>query len=67
MPAYDIYFLYNECEREHPINLRIHLNVCPERKNTSCSVSSNTSIAPQLMTIRSRKVFCLKTSSIFKL
>ena len=67
MPAYEIYFRYDECEREHPIHLRIHLKDGPERKETLAAFLLRHSMPPQVMALRHRKVFCLKTGKALKL
>jgi hypothetical protein len=67
MPAYEIYFRCNECEREHPIHLKIHLAHGPDRKQSLTHFFCDRSMPPQVTAIRGRKVFCLKTGKIFKL
>jgi hypothetical protein len=67
MPAYEIYFHCNECEREHPLHLRIHLNEGPQRKTTLAAFLLRHSMRPQVARLRGRKVFCLKTGKEFKL
>jgi hypothetical protein len=67
MPAYEIYFHCNECEREHPLHLRIHLNEGPQRKTTLAAFLLRHSMQPQIASLQGRKVFCLKTGKQFKL
>jgi hypothetical protein len=67
MPAYEIYFRCNDCKREHPIHLRIHLDNGPGRKETLAAFLRGRSMPPQVTTLRGRKAFCLKTGRIFKL
>jgi hypothetical protein len=67
MPAYEIYFRCDDCKREHPIHLRIHLDDGPDRKESVAEFFRGRSMPPQVTTIRGRKVFCLKTGRTFKL
>jgi hypothetical protein len=67
MPAYEIYFNCNECKREHPIHLKIHLDYGPKGKQSLTHFFCDRSMPPQVTSIRGRKVFCLKTGKILKL
>jgi hypothetical protein len=67
MPAYAIYFRCNECKNEHPLHLRIHLHIGPDHKDTLAAFLLRHSMPTRLMTIRGRKVFCLKTDKKFEL
>jgi hypothetical protein len=67
MPAYEIYFDCNECKREHPIHLKIHLDHGPDQKQSLTQFYCDRSMPPQITAIRGRRVFCLKTGSIFRL
>jgi hypothetical protein len=67
MPAYEIYFHCAECEREHPIHLKIHLDYGPEQKQSFAHFFSDRAMPPQATIIRGRKVFCLKTGTTLKL
>jgi len=67
MPAYEIYFHCNECDREHPIHVRIHINDGPEYKDTLAAFLLRHSVPPQVTALRGRKVFCLRTGKIFRL
>jgi hypothetical protein len=67
MPAYEIYFRCGECTADHPLHLRIHLDNGPEQKQSLAQFLFDRSILPQLMPLRGRKVFCLKTGRVFKL
>jgi hypothetical protein len=67
MPAYAIYFRCNECKTEHPLHLRIHLHIGPDHKDTLAAFLLRHSMPTQLMTIRGRKVFCLRMGKKFEL
>ena len=67
MPAYEIYFRCNDCKREHPIHLKIHLNYGPDHKQSIAAFFRGHSMPPQVTTIQGHKAFCLKTGKTFKL
>jgi hypothetical protein len=67
MPPYEIYFRCNECQREHPIHIRIHLDYGPSHKETLAEFLAGRSLPPQLTALRGHKALCLKTGRTFKL
>jgi hypothetical protein len=67
MPPYEIYFRCNECQREHPIHIRIHLDYGPSRKETLAEFLAGRSMPPQVTALRGHKALCLKTGRTFKL
>ena len=67
MPAYEIYFRCNECEREHPIHLKIHLDHGPDRKQSIADFFRGRSMPPQVKALQGHKALCLKTGRTFKL
>jgi hypothetical protein len=67
MPAYEIYFHCNDCQREHPIHIGIHLDNGPGRKETLAEFLRGGSTPPQAMALRGHKAVCLKTGRAFKL
>jgi hypothetical protein len=67
MPAYEIYFRCNDCKREHPIHLKIHLNDGPDHKQSIAAFFRGRSMPPQVTAIQGHKAFCLKTGKTFKL
>jgi hypothetical protein len=67
MPPYEIYFRCNECQREHPIHIRIHLDYGPGRKETLAEFLGGRSMPPQLSAIRGHKALCLRTGKTITL
>lgn len=67
MPAYEIYFLCNDCQGEHPIHIRIHLDNGPGRKENLAEFQRGRSMPPQVMALRGHKAMCLKTGRTIKL
>jgi hypothetical protein len=67
MPAYEIYFHCNDCQREHPIHIGIHLDNGPGRKENLAEFLRGGSMPPQVMALRGHKALCLKTGRAFKL
>jgi hypothetical protein len=67
MASYEIYFHCNDCKREHPIHLKIHLDHGPDRKQSIAEFFRGRSMPPQVVAIRGHKAFCLKTGRTFKL
>lgn len=67
MPAYEIYFHCHDCEREHPIHLKIHLDHGPGRKHNITDFFRGRPMPPQVAAIRDHKALCLKTGRTFKL
>jgi hypothetical protein len=67
MASYEIYFRCNDCKREHPIHLKIHLDHGLDRKQSIAEFFPGRSTPPQVMAIRGHKVFCLKTGRSFTL
>ena len=67
MPAYEIYVGCNECNREHPILMKIHLDEGPDRKQSIAEYYRGGSMPPQVMCIQGHKALCLRTGKTFKL
>jgi hypothetical protein len=67
MPTYEICFRCNDCKREHPTHIRIHLDHGPDRKETIAEFFRGGSLPPQVATIQHYNALCLKTGRRFKL
>jgi hypothetical protein len=67
MPAYEIYFRCNDCKREHPIHLKIHLDHGPDRTQSIADFFRGRPMPPQVIALQGHKAFCLKTGRTFKL
>jgi hypothetical protein len=55
MPAYEIYFRCNDCKREHPIRLKIHLDHGPDSKQSIADFFRGYPMPPQVMALRVTK------------
>jgi hypothetical protein len=67
MPPYEIYFRCNDCRREHPIHIRIHLDNGPSRKETLAEFLGGRLAPPQVTALRGHKALCLRTGKTVKL
>lgn len=67
MPAYEIYFRCDDCQREHTIHMKIHLSPGPDRKQSLAEFYSGRPMPPQVSTLQGHSAFCLKTGRQFKL
>ena len=67
MPAYEIFVRCNECSREHPILMKIHLDQGPDRKQSIAEFYRGRSMPPQVTSIQGHKALCLRTGKTFKL
>lgn len=67
MPAYEIYFRCGDCQREHTIHTKIHLNQGPDRKQSLAEFFGGRAMPPQASSLQGHNVFCLKTGRKFKL
>jgi hypothetical protein len=67
MPAYEIYVLCNECNREHPILMKIHLDQGPDRKQSIAEFFGGGAVPPQVTPLKGHKALCLRTGRIFRL
>lgn len=67
MPAYEIYFRCDDCQREHTIHTKIHLSQGPDRKQSLAEFFVGRVMPPQASSLQGHKVFCLKTGRKFKL
>lgn len=67
MPAYEIFIRCNECKREHPILMKIHLDQGPDRKQSIAEYYRGRSMPPQVTSIQGHKALCLRTGKTFKL
>lgn len=67
MPAYEIFIRCNECNREHPILMKIHLDQGPDHKQSVAEFFRGRSMPPQVMSIQGHKALCLRTGKTFKL
>lgn len=66
MPAYEIYVGCNECQREHTIHMRIHLNEGPDKKQSIAEFFRGKVMPPQVASLLGHKALCLKTGRTFK-
>jgi hypothetical protein len=67
MPPYEISFRCIECQREHPIHIRIHLDYGPSRKETLAEFLAGRPTPPQLAAVRGHNALCLKTGRTVRL
>src|SRR5215510_5103942 len=67
MPEYEIVVRCRECNREHPVLLKIHLNHGPKGKQSVAEFFHGRSMPPQVKTIQWHKALCLRTGKQFKL
>ena len=67
MPAYEIYVGCNECNREHRILMKIHLDEGPDGKQSVAEFFRGRSAPPQVTSIHGHKALCLRTGKTFKL
>lgn len=67
MPEYEIVVRCRECNREHPILMKIHLDHGPKGKQSVAEFFHGRSMPPQVRTIQWHKALCLKTGKKFKL
>lgn len=67
MPAYEIVVRCNECNREHPILMKIHLDRGPDRKQSIAEFFGGGSVPPQVAPIKGHKALCLRTGKTFRL
>ena len=67
MPAYEIFARCNECNGEHPILMKIHLDQGPELKQSVAEFFRGRSMPPQVAGIQGHKALCLRTGKTFRL
>ena len=67
MPAYEVYFRCDDCQREHTIHIKIHLTQGPDRKQSLAEFFVGRSMPPQASSLQGHKAFCLKTGRQFRL
>jgi hypothetical protein len=67
MPAYEIFVHCNDCGREHPLLMKIHLDHGPERKQSIAESFPGRSMPPQVMALKGHKALCLRTGRTFLL
>jgi len=67
MPEYEILVRCRECNREHPVLMKIHLDHGPKGKQSVAEFFHGRSMPPQVRTIQWHKALCLKTGKKFKL
>ena len=67
MPAYEIYVGCNECNREHPMLMKIHLDQGPDRKQSVAEFFRGRTAPPQVMSLQGHKALCLRTGKTFKM
>jgi hypothetical protein len=58
MPAYDISVRCNNCGRDHPILLRLHIEEGPDHKQSITESFRGRSLPPQVKSIRWHKARC---------
>ena len=67
MPQYEIIVRCRECNREHPVLMKIHLDHGPKGKQSVAEFFHGRLLPPQVKTIQWHKALCLKTGKKFKL
>jgi len=67
MPQYEIIVRCRECNREHPVLMKIHLDHGPKAKQSVAEFFHGRLMPPQVKTIQWHKALCLKTGKKFKL
>lgn len=67
MPAYEVYFRCEDCQREHTIHTKIHLTQGPDRKQSLAEFFVGRAMPPQASSLQGHKAFCLKTGRQFRL
>ena len=67
MPQYEIIVRCQECNREHPVLMKIHLDHGPKAKQSVAEFFHGRLMPPQVKTIQWHKAICLKTGKTFKL
>jgi len=67
MPEYEILVRCRECNHEHPVLMKIHLDHGPKSKQSVAEFYHGRSMPPQVKTIQWHKALCLKTGKKFKL
>lgn len=67
MPAYDITARCQDCGRDHPVLLRLHIEEGPNRKQSITEYFRGRPVPPQVAAIRGRTALCPKTGKKFPL
>jgi hypothetical protein len=67
MPEYEIIVRCRECNREHPVLMKIHLDHGPKGKQSVAEFFHGRMMPPQVRSIQWHKALCLKTGKTFKL
>jgi hypothetical protein len=67
MPAYDITARCQDCGRDHPVLLRLHIEEGPDHKQSITDSFRGRSVPPQVKAIRWHTALCPKTGRKFPL
>jgi len=67
MPTYDITARCQDCGRDHPVLLRLHIDEGPDHKQSIAESFRGRIVPPQVAAIRSHTALCPKTGKKFPL
>jgi len=67
MPAYDISVHCQDCGRDHPVLLRLHIEEVLQRKQSIAELFQGRSMPAQVEAIRGYNAFCPKSGRKFRL
>jgi hypothetical protein len=67
MPAYDISVRCNDCGRDHPVLLRLHIDEVIDHKQSIAELFNGRTVPPQVAAIRGHNAFCPITGRKFPL
>ena len=67
MPTYDIAVRCNDCGRDHPVLLRLHIEEILHDKKSIAELFQGRPVPPQVAAIRGHNAFCPITGRKFRL